>query len=116
MNLLPLWTAKVCPTKSGITVLDRDHVLTTRFSFREFIAATRLSRLSAMYGPFLTLRAIYRVSGIIGLPSRACGRARSAAETPSWYRASSHPLSCPMGSQRCGHHVSGHRVDGPPGS
>src|SRR5919112_1232979 len=62
MNLFPLCTAKVCPTKSGITVLARDHVLTTRFSLREFIEPTRFSRLSWTNGPFFTLLAI--VSGL----------------------------------------------------
>ena len=55
MNLLPLCTAKVCPTKSGITVLARDHVFTTRFSLRAFNAATFLSKLSWTNGPFLRL-------------------------------------------------------------
>src|ERR1019366_5289778 len=32
MNLLPLCTANVWPTKSGSTVLARDHVFTTFFS------------------------------------------------------------------------------------
>src|SRR5688572_32328318 len=47
-------TANVCPTKSGMTVLARDHVFTTRFSLREFIAATRFVRLSWTYAPFFT--------------------------------------------------------------
>ena len=40
------------------TVLARDQVLITRFSFRLFIAATFLSRLSWTYGPFFRLLAI----------------------------------------------------------
>ena len=32
-NLLPLCTAMVCPTKSGVMVEPRDQVLNTRFSF-----------------------------------------------------------------------------------
>jgi len=43
MNLLPLCTAKVWPTNSGSTVLARDQVLITRFSFLEFIEWTRFS-------------------------------------------------------------------------
>ena len=46
MNLLPLCTAKVWPTKSGSTVLARDQVFTTRFSERVFIPRTLSSRLS----------------------------------------------------------------------
>ncbi len=63
MNLLPLCTANVCPTNSGITVLARDQVLTTFFSLFAFIVCTRLSRASWMNGPFFTLRAIGRFSG-----------------------------------------------------
>ena len=44
INFLPLCTAIVCPTISGITVERRDQVRTTFFSFREFIASTRLCR------------------------------------------------------------------------
>src|SRR5690242_15477760 len=40
MNLFPLCTANVCPTKSGVTVLARDHVFITRFSFRWFMPRT----------------------------------------------------------------------------
>src|SRR6478672_1251614 len=58
MNLLPLCTAKVWPTNSGSTVLDRAHVFTTRFSFRPFMPVTRLRRASWTYGPFFTLLAI----------------------------------------------------------
>ena len=37
MNFLPLCTAMVCPTISGITVERRDQVLMTFFSFARFI-------------------------------------------------------------------------------
>ena len=40
MNFLPLCTAIVCPTISGVTVERRDHVLTTRFSLARFIDST----------------------------------------------------------------------------
>ncbi len=46
MNLFPLCTANVCPTKSGSTVLARDQVLMTRFSLRAFSPATLVRRLS----------------------------------------------------------------------
>ena len=39
-NLFPLCTANVWPTNSGSTVLARDQVLMTRFSFRDVIAST----------------------------------------------------------------------------
>src|SRR6478672_8039419 len=61
MNLYPLCTANVCPTKSGMTVLARDQVFTTRFSLRPFIAATRFVRLSWTYAPFFTDLAIGQV-------------------------------------------------------
>ena len=54
MNLFPLCTAKVCPTNSGSTVLARDQVLITRFSFLAFIASTFFIRASCTKGPFLT--------------------------------------------------------------
>ena len=57
-NLLPLCTAKVWPTNSGVTVLARDHVFITRFSFRSFIARTFFCSASRTYGPFFTLLAI----------------------------------------------------------
>jgi hypothetical protein len=60
MNLFPLCTANVWPTKSGIRVLARDHVFTTRFSLREFIAATRFVNDSWTYAPFFTDLAIGR--------------------------------------------------------
>ncbi len=40
MNFLPLCTAIVCPTISGITVERRDHVRNTFLSLREFMAST----------------------------------------------------------------------------
>jgi hypothetical protein len=43
MNLLPLCTATVWPTKSGLIVEDRDHVLITRFSLDLFIRCTFMS-------------------------------------------------------------------------
>ena len=51
MNLLPLCTASVCPTKSGVMVLRRDHVLKT-FS-RSRVVQTRIfsSSCSSTYGP-----------------------------------------------------------------
>src|SRR3972149_3363623 len=58
MNFLPLWTASVCPTISGITVDRRDQVLSTFFSNFLFMASMVLARNSSTKGPFLTDRAI----------------------------------------------------------
>src|SRR5215218_1281808 len=58
MNLLPLCTAKVCPTKSGSTVLARDHVLITFLLPDAFCASTFFVRASCTKGPFLMLLAI----------------------------------------------------------
>ena len=41
MNFLPLWTASVCPTNSGITVERRDQVLRTFFCRARFRSSTR---------------------------------------------------------------------------
>src|SRR5713226_8202027 len=62
MNLFPLCTASVWPTKSGVMVLRRDHVLNTFFSF--FSLSTRIFSRSdgSTYGPFLTERPIYCVA------------------------------------------------------
>jgi len=42
-------------------VLARDHVFTTRFSLRPFMAATRFVKLSWTYAPFFTDLAIGQV-------------------------------------------------------
>src|SRR5205814_7543757 len=44
MNLRPLCTANVCPTRSGRIVLRRDQVLTTFFWFCRFMSSTFLIR------------------------------------------------------------------------
>ncbi len=46
MNLFPLCTANVWPTNSGSTVLARDQVLITRFSFLAAMASTFLASAS----------------------------------------------------------------------
>src|SRR5581483_6933583 len=56
MNLFPLCTASVCPTKSGVMVLRRDQVLNTFFSFRSFRAWIFLSSDGSTYGPLRMLR------------------------------------------------------------
>src|SRR6266568_5063272 len=57
-NLRPLWTAKVCPTKSGRMVLRRDQVLMTDFLFPLFASSTFLVRCLSAKGPFLMERAM----------------------------------------------------------
>src|SRR6185503_12118919 len=56
MNFLPLCTAIVCPTISGITVERRDHVLMTRFSFAAFIASIFSRSGVSTNGPFFSER------------------------------------------------------------
>src|SRR4030088_1478121 len=58
MNFLPLCTAIVCPTISGIIVERRDHVRSTFFSLRAFMAPTFVARCASTNGPFLVERAI----------------------------------------------------------
>src|SRR5438034_2036314 len=58
MNLFPLCTASVWPTKSGVMVLRRDQVLNTFFSFFSFRAWIFTRSDGSTYGPFLTLRPI----------------------------------------------------------
>src|SRR5205814_3010904 len=62
MNLFPLCTASVWPTKSGVMVLRRDQVLNTFFSFRSLSAWIFTISDGSTYGPFLTLRPIYVVA------------------------------------------------------
>src|SRR3954470_7521586 len=58
MNFLPLCTARVCPTNSGITVERRDHVLMTFFSLTRFIASSFSSSGVSTNGPFFSERLI----------------------------------------------------------
>ena len=44
INFLPLCTAMVCPTISGMIVERRDHVRSTFFSLRAFMPSTRVCR------------------------------------------------------------------------
>src|SRR6266704_4116965 len=63
MNLLPLCTARVCPTKSGRMVQRRAQVLSTRFSPLRFSVSIFFTRDSTTYGPFLMERAMsFRLS------------------------------------------------------
>src|ERR1700687_2147042 len=58
MNFLPLCTAIVCPTISGIIVERRDHVRSTFFSLRAFMASTFVARCASTNAPFFVERAI----------------------------------------------------------
>ena len=66
INLLPLCTAKVCPTNSGEIIDARDHVLITDFLPDASMAATFLSSFTLIYGPFfnerLMLLSIYQIT------------------------------------------------------
>src|SRR5437764_8320435 len=56
---LPLWTANVRPTKSGVMVERRDQVLIAGGRLAPArISSTFFSRCRSMNGPFLTERAI----------------------------------------------------------
>src|SRR5271169_6273534 len=59
INFFPLWTASVCPMKSGKIVERRDHVRTTFFSFLVFMAATFTIRWSSTNGPFAKERPMF---------------------------------------------------------
>src|SRR3990172_4649709 len=54
MNFFPLWTARVCPTNSGMIVDLRDHVLRIFLSPATFIDSIFFIRLSSIKGPFFT--------------------------------------------------------------
>src|SRR5207245_9205146 len=89
MNLFPLCTARVWPTKSGVMVERRDQVLNTFFSFFSFRAVIFTRSDGSTYGPFLTERPI------TVWPSRACVRARSVSSMTSSCGAFSSPRPCP---------------------
>ena len=55
MNFLPLCTASVCPTNSGITVDRRDQVLMTFFSAPRFITSIFSRSGVSMKGPFFRI-------------------------------------------------------------
>src|SRR5687768_10395441 len=57
-NLRPLWTAKVRPTNSGVTVLRRDQVRMILRSLVRTASSTFLPRWESTNGPFLVERAI----------------------------------------------------------
>ena len=58
MNFLPLCTASVCPTISGMTVERRDQVLMTFFSEPRFITSIFSRSEVSTNGPFLSERLI----------------------------------------------------------
>src|SRR5882724_2117845 len=58
MNFLPLCTAMVCPTISGVMVERRDQVRSTFFSLRAFMPSILVDRCASTNGPFFVERAI----------------------------------------------------------
>src|SRR5450631_2855559 len=58
INFLPLCTAIVCPTISGIIVERRDHVRSTFFSLRAFMPEAFVARCASTNGPLFVERAI----------------------------------------------------------
>src|SRR4029450_3507356 len=54
MNLRPLCTAMVCPTRSGTTVERRDQVFRTFLSLLRFITSTFSRRGTSTKGPFFS--------------------------------------------------------------
>src|SRR5690349_24705576 len=90
MNLFPLCTASVCPTKSGVMVLRRDQVLKTFFSFFSFRAWILRSSDSSTYGPFLILRAITYLRSLLRIGD--CGL-RIADSLPAAQSAIHNPKS-----------------------
>src|SRR3989338_11245687 len=58
INFRPLWTANVNPTKSGVTVDRRDHVLITFLLFVSLATCTFFCKFSSTNGPFFNDRGI----------------------------------------------------------
>src|SRR5699024_416588 len=63
--LRPSYTAIVCPMKLGKIVERRDHVLITLFLLLSLFASTFFMRCPSTKGPFLRLRAIWRLLPIM---------------------------------------------------
>src|SRR5512138_1859725 len=116
MNLLPLCTAKVCPTNSGLIVERRDQVLITFLSPLEFNASTFLSRWSSMNGPFFNERGIFHSLRVISssddLQPDASAISASAASCNPW---SAYPTASPD-DVRLSFALHRHPSGGPPGS
>src|SRR5213079_751507 len=85
MNLFPLCTARVWPTKSGVMVERRDQVLNTFFSFFSFRAVIFTRSEGSTYGPFLTLRPIVSTFRIADLDVRV-SNPQSAIANPQLLR------------------------------
>src|ERR1700757_1988467 len=58
LNVFPLCTKNVWPTKSGVTIERRDHVLIAFFAPDEFILSIFSSRCDSTKGPFFNDLAI----------------------------------------------------------
>ena len=58
VNVFPLCTMKVCPTKSGVTIERRDQVLIGFFAFAAFILSIFSKRCDSTKGPFFNDLAI----------------------------------------------------------
>src|SRR5690348_15369683 len=86
MNLFPLCTASVWPTKSGVMVERRDHVLNTFFSFLSFSAWIFTINDGSTYGPFLTLRPMSSPRFQWGMGNSECGIAARASSPALRFR------------------------------
>src|SRR4029077_18318904 len=58
LNVFPLWTRNVWPTKSGVTIERRDHVLIGFLAFELFILSIFSRRCDSTKGPFFNDLAI----------------------------------------------------------
>src|SRR4051812_14521551 len=54
VKIFPLWTMKVCPTKSGVAIERRDQVLIGFFTPAEFILSIFSRRCGSTNGPFFS--------------------------------------------------------------
>src|SRR3954453_16282713 len=54
VKIFPLWTMKVWPTKSGVTIERRDQVLIGFFTPAEFILSIFSKRCGSTNGPFFS--------------------------------------------------------------
>src|SRR4026209_1582728 len=90
LNVFPLCTKNVWPTKSGVTIERRDQVLIGFFTPELFILSIFSRRCDSTKGPFFNDLAI-NVKFVADRPAGAqTARRRSAVATPS-----SSPVSFP---------------------
>src|SRR5438045_9148748 len=92
LNVFPLWTRNVWPTKSGVTIERRDQVLIGFFAPELFILSIFSRRCDSTKGPFFNDLAI----NVKFVAAPLCrGASGTATERRGYITLSSPPFSFP---------------------